>query len=103
MPGFELFEESPRRPDPAFPDVTQSLADALCCIGLRRDIEEPLIGLGILHNGRGLSVNRQHHRTFGFPELFQKIARSPLEYQLHVNADHVGQAGSAHSESRGRP
>jgi len=61
MPGFELVEEFSRRPDPAFPNIPQSLVDTFRRIGLSGGIEEPLIGFGILHNGRGFSVHRQHH------------------------------------------
>ena len=75
--GFELVEEFSRRPDPALPNIPQVLADSFSGIGLGSGIEELLIGLAILHNGRGLSVNRQHHRTLGFLSCFRIAGAAP--------------------------
>jgi hypothetical protein len=46
------------------------LADTFRSVGLRRYIEQPLIGFGILHDRFGLSVDGKNQR---FSRLFQSF------------------------------
>ena len=53
MLGFEVREKLPCRPNLPFPDILQALTDAFLCIGAGGDVEQALIGFGILYDGRG--------------------------------------------------
>jgi hypothetical protein len=54
--------------------ILQSLPDALFGVCLRSNVEQPLISLGILHDGGCLSLNRKHHRSLALLELFHEVA-----------------------------
>jgi hypothetical protein len=58
-------------------DVVQTLTDTFLSIGTGGNVEEALIGFGVLHNGSGFSVHCQHHRTFCLFELFYEITGRP--------------------------
>ena len=45
---------------PALAHVLQALADALARVGLSCNIQQPLIGFGVLHNGGGLALYGQN-------------------------------------------
>src|SRR3984957_12552294 len=65
----ERFQRFPRRPDAAFSHILAALPDAFLGVCLGCDIEQTLIGCGVLHHRRGLAVDRQHHWAFGFLEV----------------------------------
>src|ERR1700722_195097 len=67
----ERFQRFPRRPDAAFSHILAALPDAFLGVCLGCDIEQTLIGCGVLHHRRGLAVDRQHHWPFGFLELLK--------------------------------
>jgi predicted nucleic acid-binding Zn ribbon protein len=60
-------------------DVVQTLTDTFLSIGAGGNVEEALIGLGVLHNGSGFSVHCQHHRTFRLFELFHEFTGRPAK------------------------
>jgi hypothetical protein len=60
-------------------DVVQTLTDSFPSIGASGNVEETLVGFGVLHNGSGLSIHCQHHRTFGLFELFHEITGRPAK------------------------
>jgi hypothetical protein len=74
MLGFELVEEFAGRADSSFHNVIKSLADAFMNIGLSRDVEQSLVGGGVLNDGSCLSVDSQHYGALCSPELFDEIA-----------------------------
>jgi len=79
MPGFERVEEFSRRPDPSFSHVLKALTDALGRISMGGYVQEPLVRLGVLHNGSRLSLHRQHYGALALLELFQKLSRAAPE------------------------
>src|SRR5450755_2903245 len=79
MPDVEALEKLPRRADLALFCVLQPLTDALVGVGLGSNVEQALIGFGVLHDGRSLSLYGQHHGALGFLELFHEITRPATE------------------------
>jgi len=79
MPGFEVFEKLPRWTEPPLFGVLQALTDTLLRIGARGDVEEVLVGFGVLHNSRRFSFHRQHYGAFGLFEPFHEVAGSAAE------------------------
>jgi hypothetical protein len=75
MRGFEVAEELPDWADSCSFYIIQALTNALFWVDPRRNIEETLISLGILHDCGGLSIDGQHDRPLGSPERFDEIAR----------------------------
>lgn len=52
----EGFQRFPRGRHAALGRILAALPDALRGVGLCRDIEQALIGFGVLHDGRGLAT-----------------------------------------------
>ena len=48
----------------------QPLTDTLPCVGPGGDIEQPLVGLGILRDCRGFSLYTKDHGAFRFLRCF---------------------------------
>jgi len=67
MIGFELAEKLTSLPASAILRVFQTLPNAFLRISARGNIEQPLIGLGVLHNDRGVPIHGQHQWTLGLP------------------------------------
>src|SRR5260370_23967064 len=61
MPGFELGEKLPHGPSLSFFRLVQALADAFLRISVGGNVEQALIGFGVLHDGRRLPLHRKHH------------------------------------------
>lgn len=59
--------------------VVQALADAFFSISARGDIEQALIGCGVLYDGGGFSVYREHDRALRFLELLHEVTGGPAE------------------------
>src|SRR5438270_337210 len=79
MRGFEVLEELPRWPDFSLFRILQALADTLLGVGTGGNVEQSLIGLGVLHDSRGLALHRKHHGALGLLELFHEVAGSAAE------------------------
>jgi hypothetical protein len=60
--GAYLVEHLARRPGPATYNVVKTLPDALGHAGLGRQIEQLLIGFGVLHHGGGFSIHGQNQQ-----------------------------------------
>jgi hypothetical protein len=56
--------------------IVQTLTNAFLGVGAGGDVEQPLIGLGILHNGGCLPLNCEHDGAFTLLQLLQKLARA---------------------------
>jgi len=69
MLGSELGEERTGGASLTAPGFFQALADSFSCVCARGDVEETLVGLGILNNGGCLPLNREHYRALRFMEL----------------------------------
>jgi hypothetical protein len=85
MPGFEIIEELPCRPDLPLSDVLQSLADSFPRISLGRDIEQALISFGILHDRCRFPPYRKNDGALAFLELFQKFTRAAAERRQRLD------------------
>jgi hypothetical protein len=85
MPGFKHVEELSRRPHSSLPCVLQALPDSFLRIGARRNVEQPLIGLGVLYDGGCLTLDRKHHRAFAFLKLPYEVARTATECRQRLN------------------
>src|ERR1019366_10442457 len=57
----------------------EPLADALVHIGLRGDVQQALIGLGVLHDCLSLALDREHHGALALLELLHEIAGATTE------------------------
>src|ERR1700733_11837207 len=79
MLGFKFVKELPRGPCSSFFYVLQTLSDALLCVGTGGNVEQALIGLGILHDGCCLPLHRKHHWALALLELFHKVAGTSAE------------------------
>jgi hypothetical protein len=86
MLGFEVREKLPRRPDPALFHVLQTLTDAFLGIGAGGNVEQALIGCGVLHDGRRLSFHSKDDGTLRFFELLHEVAGRAAEYQNNPSA-----------------
>ena len=60
MRGFEGLKKLLRWPYRPLLCVFQTLADTLFDVGTGGNVEQPLIGTGVLHDGCGLSLHRKH-------------------------------------------
>jgi len=65
--------------------VVQSLADTLLRVGAGRDIEQALIRFGILDDGGGFALDREHDRAFRLLQLFHEVARRPAKCRQRLN------------------
>jgi hypothetical protein len=74
--GACLVEHVACRPGPAAGNVLKSLLDALGRTGLGRQIEQTLVGLGVLQHGGGFSVHGQNQRPLGLSQMAQKLCRA---------------------------
>src|SRR6266850_7385486 len=65
--------------------VFDALADSLKCIGLCGDIEQTLIGFGILDDRFRLSMDRKNQRFLRFLELPHELPRIAAERRHRLN------------------
>jgi len=93
MGGFECGEEFLDVKAFAPLCVVEALADALAGVGAGSEVEEALIGLGVLNHSGSLAFNREHNGAFALLELLHKIAGSAAEggQRLDIlrNIEHV--------------
>jgi hypothetical protein len=95
MFGFELAEESSCRPYFPFLRILQALPDTFLYVGARCNVEQSLIGFGVLHNGRSLALHGKHYGALAFLELFHEIARPAPERRQRLNVTRDVKHGSA--------
>src|SRR5713226_9317563 len=70
----QRFQGFARRAYAAFFHIFEALADTFRSVGLRRYIEQPLIGFGILQDRLGLSVDGKNQRFSRLFQMFQDFA-----------------------------
>lgn len=73
MGGFELGKELSRRSESPVLFVFEALTNSLFGVVLRGNIEQVLMGLGVLHHCRVLAVLRRHRGALGFVELLHDV------------------------------
>ncbi len=75
MTAPEYFERFARRAHAALLHVFQALADAFLRIRLRGDIQQALIGFGVLYDGFRLSIDAEGERLFCFLAMTHDLRR----------------------------
>src|SRR5713226_6221704 len=93
MDAAEHFKSFARRTDAALLYVLKPLPYSLDGIGLRRDVEQTLIGLSILHDRFRFAVNGKNQRPLGFLETFHEFSRIAPEgghgLNVFLNVEHT--------------
>jgi hypothetical protein len=79
MRGFELREKFLGVTPLPLLGFEQALANTFTRIGCSGDIEEALIGFGILDDGCGLALNGEHYGPLALLELFHEVAGTSPE------------------------
>ena len=74
MCGFELGEKLPYGLEPSLLFVFEALTNSFFGVSLGGNVEQPLISLGILHDCRGLPIDRQHHGALAFLQVLDEVA-----------------------------
>jgi hypothetical protein len=59
--------------------VITALTDAFHGVGIGRNVEQALIGVGILHDSRCFALHRKHHGALALLELFHEVAGTSAE------------------------
>lgn len=77
---------------PALRDVVQALSNPLSGVSVSRDVEEPLIGRGILNHQFRFAVNGKNHGAAGGLQALHHIGRLPAKICQRLNV-----VGSAHT------
>jgi hypothetical protein len=69
--------------------ILKALPDSLKSIRLRGNIQQALIGFGILHNRFRLSIDGKHQRSLGLLKLFHEFPRIAPEcrHRLYIFLD----------------
>jgi hypothetical protein len=93
MPGFEFGEGILDVATLALPGLLQTLSDTLVRVGLGGDVEEPLVGPGILHNRGSLAFNREHHGALALPELLHGIPGAPAKREDAIRLGIIDENG----------
>lgn len=80
----ELVEDLRCRPRAATRDIFQALADPLGGVSLGGDVEEALVGPGVLHHDLGLSIDREQHRAPRGLKVLDRFRRFATEIR-HIS------------------
>jgi len=65
--------------------VGETLADSFGSVGLRCDVQQALVGLGVLYNRFGFAINGKYERVLGFFEMFQELCGISAESRHSLN------------------
>jgi hypothetical protein len=71
--SFKLGKELLCRANSSGVRIFQTLPNAFFGIGLRRNVEQPLVGFGILHYCGGLAVHGKHHGPLALLQVLEKV------------------------------
>jgi hypothetical protein len=74
LSAANLVDSFARRAGAAVRNIVQTLADEFFRICAGGNVEQPLVGFGILHDGGRLPLHSEHHGPLGLLELFHKVA-----------------------------
>ena len=64
--------------------IIEPLTDAFLCIGAGGNVEQALIGFGVLHDSRRLPLYRKHHRALALFKLFHEVAGPAAEGRQRI-------------------
>ena len=79
MFAANLVKDISRRASASVGYIIETLTDAFLCIGAGGNVEQALIGSGVLHDSRRLPLHRKHHGTLALLKLFHEIAGPAAE------------------------
>jgi hypothetical protein len=85
MFAAERFEGFARRTHTTPLDVLKALVDALTGVGLCGDIEETLIGFGVLQHRFGLAIDGKDQRPLRLLEMLHKLRWIPAKGRHCLN------------------
>jgi hypothetical protein len=85
MRGFELVEKLPRGPTLSFFRTLKALPDAFLGVGMRSNIEQSLIGFGVLHDGGSFPLHCEYHGALAFFKLLYEIAGATPESRQRLD------------------
>jgi hypothetical protein len=85
MLGFKIRKELFDVAAFPLPGFLEALPDALVSVHMCGDIEQPLVGLGVLHNCSRFAFNRQDNRALAPLELLHKVARAAAKRSKRLN------------------
>ncbi len=93
MNAAEHFKGFARRTDAALLQILKPLLDSLNGIGLRRDVEQMLIGFSILNDRFRFAIDGENQGSLGFLETFHEFSRIPPEcghgLNVFLNVEHA--------------
>src|SRR5580698_7553907 len=76
-------------------NVIKPLADSLFRIRASGDIEQTLVGFGVLHDGSSFPFYGEHHGALAFLQLLHEVARTTAESRQRLDVLGDVQHGSA--------
>src|ERR1035438_6746841 len=85
MAPANLVKDFSRRPGTTAACVIQTLADGFVHIGTGGDVQQALVGRGVLHDGGGLAFYGKHHGPFALPQVLHTIARTATESRQRLD------------------
>lgn len=85
MSPSNLVKDFSGRPGTSADEIIKPLANGFVCVGAGGNVQKSLVGLGILHNCRGLSFYSEDDRPLAPPELLHEIAGSPAKCRQRLN------------------
>jgi hypothetical protein len=83
--SFELGKKLLYRLKLSLPLVLQALPDSLFGVCLSGDIEQALVGFGVLHNGRCLPVDSKYKGAFALFEVLHKLTGRAAKCRQRLN------------------
>jgi hypothetical protein len=85
MRGFELVEKLPRGPSLSFFRTFKALPDAFLSVGMGSNIEQSLIGFGVLHDCGCFPLHCEYHGALAFLKLLYEIAGTTPESRQRLD------------------
>jgi hypothetical protein len=85
MRGFELVEKFPREPSLSFFRTLKTLPDTFLGVGVSSNIEQSLIGFGVLHDGGCFPLHCEYHGALALLKLFHEIAGTTPESRQRLD------------------
>jgi hypothetical protein len=74
MSGFEFLKDYSSRACFALLRVRAALPNSFFFAGAGSNVQQALVGLGVMHDGSRLALDRQNDRAFALPQLLDEIA-----------------------------
>jgi hypothetical protein len=99
MFAANLVKDISRRASASVGYIIETLTDAFLCIGAGGNVEQALIGFGVLHDSRCLSLHSEHHGALALLELLHEVAGPATEGCQRLNILPDIKPGRSHLEA----